>query len=173
MSERTIELVFPSEKHQKLCADFVKDHEKEKPLHGASGIERLPFDTWLERVSSMRKSENLPEGYVPATILLCLAGGELKGFTNIRHHLNERLLRTSGHIGFIVHKDERKKGYGKAILQASLRYAKKHLGIKKALVSCSTRNEASRRTIVSCGGGYENTVQDEEQGNLERYWIDI
>lgn len=173
MGEKPIVLVLPAKKHQKLCEDFVRKHEKEKkPLHGASGIEDLPFDAWLAKVVSLRKGEDLPAGYVPATVLLCLAGERLIGFTNIRHFLNEKLLATSGHIGFLVHKDERRKGYGKAILQASLRYAKDHLAIDKALVSCSVQNEASRRTILACGGVYENTVHDEEQGELERYWIE-
>jgi len=173
MAEKAIELVFPSAKHKKLCEEFVKAHEGEKHVPGASGIEKLPFDEWLEKVRAKHEGENLPKGYVPSTNLLCLYEGRLVGIVDIRHHLNERLLAAGGHIGYTVHKAERRKGFGKAVLQASAAYAKKHFGITTVLVTCHENNEASRRTIKACGGVYENTVYDEELGDVERYWIDV
>jgi predicted acetyltransferase len=47
-------------------------------------------------------------------------------------------------------------------------------GLDRVLITCLVENEASRRTILSCGGVYENTVYCErENENLQRYWIDL
>ncbi|MFX3697458.1 GNAT family N-acetyltransferase, partial [Streptococcus suis] len=37
----------------------------------------------------------------------------------------------------------------------------------KVLVTCSTDNQASRRTIVACG-----VVLEDVRDGVERYWID-
>ena len=42
------------------------------------------------------------------------------------------------------------------------------------LITCKTENEVSRRTILSAGGVYENTLHEPGQGiDLERYWITL
>ena len=48
----------------------------------------------------------------------------------------------------------------------------KAFGLDRVLVTCLTDNEASRRTILACGGVYEKTVFCERDNvSLERYWI--
>ena len=57
------------------------------------------------------------------------------------------------------------------MLKLALEESKK-LGLKKVLVTCYKENEASRRCIVANGGKLENERQEEE-GILQRYWINL
>ena len=57
-------------------------------------------------------------------------------------------------------------------LRLALDFCKRTLGLDRVLITCKTENEASRRTILSGGGVYENTVHEPENNiDLERYWI--
>ncbi|MPN64964.1 hypothetical protein SDC9_212743 [bioreactor metagenome] len=90
-----------------------------------------------------------------------------------RHELNDFLRNYGGHIGYSVHPDERKKGYAKRMLGECLDLCKA-FGLTSVLITCLVGNEASRRTILSCGGIYEGTVycaRDDVQ--LQRYWINL
>ena len=59
------------------------------------------------------------------------------------------------------------KGYGKEQLRLGLAAARKQ-GLERVLITCDEDNEASRRTILSAGGVYENTID-----RSQRYWIDV
>ena len=45
-------------------------------------------------------------------------------------------------------------------------------GLEKVMISCSTENEASERTILANGGVYEKTVSVEDE-QIKRYWITL
>ena len=45
-------------------------------------------------------------------------------------------------------------------------------GLEEVMVSCSTENEASERTILANGGVYEKTVSVENE-QIKRYWITL
>ena len=92
----------------------------------------------------------------------------------VRHTLNDYLRQFGGHIGYSVRPCERRKGYGKEQLRLALDFCKGTLGLDRVLITCKTENEASRRTILSAGGVYENTLHEPGQGiDLERYWITL
>ena len=60
------------------------------------------------------------------------------------------------------------------MLKLALKYCKENLGLDKVLVSCLVENEASRRTILSCGGVFEEKVYEHvENVWLEKYWITL
>lgn len=93
------------------------------------------------------------------------------GAVNIRHRLNEKLLKTGGHIGDGIRPSERRKGYATAMLALALEECKK-LGIDKVLMCCDKDNIGSAKSIVKNGGVLENEV--EEEGHIEqRYWIQL
>lgn len=93
------------------------------------------------------------------------------GAVNIRHYLNDSLLKTGGHIGDGVRPSERRKGYATAMIALALEECKK-LGIHKVLMCCDKENIASAKSIIHNGGILENEV--EEKGHLEqRYWIQL
>ena len=93
------------------------------------------------------------------------------GAANIRHYLNDKLLKTDGHIGHGVRPSERKKGYAAAMIGLALDECKR-LGINKVLICCDKDNIDSAKSIIDNGGVLENEV--EENGHIkQRYWIQL
>ena len=111
---------------------------------------------------------NLPENRVPSIQFVSFdAVGRALGFLNLRLRLNEGLLNYAGHIGYSIRPSERGKGYAKESLRQGLQVAKEK-NIKRALVTCSTENPASRAVILANGGAYEDV-----RNGTERYWIEL
>ena len=93
------------------------------------------------------------------------------GAVNIRHYLNESLLRNGGHIGDGVRPSERRKGIATKMIALALDECRK-LGIEKVLMVCDKENIGSAKSIINNGGVLENEV--EVDGVIEqRYWIDL
>ena len=93
--------------------------------------------------------------------------GQAVGFLNLRLRLSDYLLEVGGHIGYSIRPSERGKGYAKESLRQGLQVAKGK-NIKRALVTCSTENPASRAVILANGGKLEDV-----RNGTERYWIDL
>ncbi|MHC3510540.1 GNAT family N-acetyltransferase [Streptococcus suis] len=127
----------------------------------------LVYEEWLEQNLSNEMGLDLPNGYVPAIQYVSFdQTGKALGFLNLRLRLNDFLLKKGGHIGYSIRPTERGKGYAKDQLRLGLREATTK-NISKVLVTCSTENQASRRTIVACGG-----VLEDIRDGIERYWIE-
>ena len=111
---------------------------------------------------------NLPENRVPSIqYVLFDKSGHALGFLNLRLRLNEGLLNHAGHIGYSIRPSERGKGYAKESFRQGLQIAKEK-NIKRALVTCSTENPASRAVILANGGKLEDV-----RNGTERYWIEL
>lgn len=96
----------------------------------------------------------------------------LLGAVNIRHYLNDSLLKEGGHIGDGIRPSERRKGYATEMIRLALTECKK-LGIEKVLMTCDKDNIGSARSIIKNGGILENEFVNSE-GNIEqRYWISL
>ncbi len=147
-----IKFVRPTHNHKPMLEAFKFAHSDELFLHGASGLERMPLDEWLNKLSNQEQNKHLPDGYVPSTTFMVLNQDEIIGFVNIRHYLNEQLLKSYGHVGYMVHKAHRQKGYGKAMLQFAMHYAKTTLQLNSLLIACDFDNIGSKRLIERCGG---------------------
>ena len=128
------------------------------------------FDYYLKDLENKEEKD----GLVPDSVffLLDVDRNRLLGAVNIRHYLNERLLKDGGHIGDGIRPSERGKGYGTEMVRLALIECKK-LGINKVLMVCDKTNPASRKTIINNGGILENEVIDEDGVIEERYWINI
>ena len=100
-----------------------------------------------------------------------LINGEkrLLGAVNIRHRLNEHLLKSGGHIGYGIRPSDRRKGYATEILRLALEITNE-IGIKKVLVTCNKDNVGSARTIIKNGGIFESEEIDNEN-IVKRFWI--
>lgn len=109
----------------------------------------------------------MPETWVPATTYWLIHKGVFVGHTNIRHQLNEYLLKIGGNIGYYIRPSMRGKGYGTKILELALVEAKS-LGLKKVLVTCEASNLFSKRVIEKNGGQFEDEVD-----SVLRYWIEL
>ena len=96
----------------------------------------------------------------------------LLGAVNIRHYLNDYLLKYGGHIGDGIRPSERNKGYATEMIRLALQECVK-LGIRKVLIICDKSNIASAKTIIKNGGILENEIVDEKGRIEQRYWINI
>ncbi len=127
------------------------------------------FDYYLENLE-IREDKN---GLVPDSTFFCLDDQRniIVGAINIRHNLNDHLLKYGGHIGDGVRPSERRRGYATKMIRLALKECKK-LGIKRVLVVCEKNNVGSSKSIINNGGILENEVI--EDGKIyQRYWIDL
>ncbi|MEI4832157.1 GNAT family N-acetyltransferase [Bacillus sp. FJAT-53711] len=170
-----MKLVKPTHHHRKQIMAYRQAflNSREQP-YGSCSLQHFDsIDEWLEKVKIQEKGENLPPNRVPSTQFLSIENGELVGLINIRHRLTPELLMESGHIGYSVHPEERRKGYATEQLQLSLIEVKK-LGLEKVLITCDKANIGSAKTIQKVGGILENEVISPDTGEIvQRYWIEL
>ena len=169
-----ITLVRPRPEDSKIVMDYKQefiaygDH-----LHGTSMLDDYDvYEEWYTDTMNNTCEETVAEGWVTATTLLAKDENDrLVGMINIRHRLNDYLLRYGGHIGYSVRPTARRQGVATQMLTQALEICRQ-LGIEKRLVTCDKNNIASAATIRRCGGVLENEVYD---GDVltQRYWIDI
>ena len=165
-----MELRRPTLADKETVLEMMAEFEKFQSPHdgGFWDTENFVYEDWLESNQNQEVGINLPEGWVPAIQLVAFArDGQAVGFLNLRLRLSDYLLEVGGHIGDSIRPSERGKGYAKEALSQGLQVAKEK-NIKRALVTCSTENPASRAVILANGGVYEDV-----RNGTERYWIDV
>jgi predicted acetyltransferase len=156
-------------------AEFLRAHRATTPdvptfLHYYD--ENMPFAQYLEVLEQCARGEQLSSGHVPSTFLFAFDGSRIVGRVTIRHELNDFLLRTGGHVGYVVVPEFRRRGYATAMLRHALEYAHDRLGLARVLVTCYDDNVASIRTIERNGGVLEDVVSGSDSGRpLRRYWF--
>ena len=127
------------------------------------------FDYYLDNL----ELKEAKDGKVPDSVFFCLDLDRniFVGAVNIRHYLNEGLLKSGGHIGDGIRPSERRKCYATAMIKLALEECKK-LGIDKVLMVCDKDNVGSAKSITNNGGVLENEIV--EDGVVEqRYWIEL
>ena len=165
-----MELRRPILADKEAVLEMMAEFEQTQSAHdgGFWDAENFAYEEWLKNNQDHEMGINLPEGWVPDIQLVAFSiDGQAVGFLNIRLRLNDFLLEEGGHIGYSIRPSERGKGYAKEALRQGLQVAKEK-NIKKALVTCSVENPASRAVIVSNGGVFEDV-----RNGVERYWIDL
>ena len=165
-----MELCRPILADKETVLEMMAEFEQTQSAHdgGFWDAENFVYEEWLKNNQDHEMGINLPEGWVPDIQLVAFSiDGQAVGFLNIRLCLNDFLLEEGGHIGYSIRPSERCKGYAKEALRQGLQVAKEK-NIKKALVTCSTENPASRAVIVANGGVFEDV-----RNGVERYWIDL
>ena len=128
------------------------------------------FDYYVKNLDTREEAKN---DWVPDKTLFCLDKYKniFVGAVNIRHYLNDELLKTGGHIGDGIRPSERRKGYATAMIALALDECKK-LGIDKVLLCCDKDNIGSVKSIINNGGVLENEVE-EDGYTTQRYWIQL
>ena len=160
----------PTLADKETVLEMMAEFEQTQSAHdgGFWNANNFVYEEWLKNNQDHEMGINLPEGWVPDIQLVAFSiDGQAVGFLNIRLCLNDFLLEEGGHIGYSIRPSERGKGYAKEALGQGLQVAKEK-NIKKALVTCSTENPASRAVIVANGGVFEDV-----RNGVERYWIDL
>ncbi len=165
-----MELRRPRLTDKETVLEMMAEFEKSQSAHdgGFWYTENFVYEEWLETNMQKEMGINLPENRVPSIQFVLFDDvGRALGFLNLRLKLNEGLLNYAGHIGYSIRPSERGKGYAKETLRQGLQVAKEK-NIKKALVTCSVNNPASRAVILANGG----LIEDVRNG-VERYWIEV
>jgi predicted acetyltransferase len=138
-------------------------------------VEREPYDyeAMLRFLEEGEKEECVPEGWVPhSTYWLVDDERQVVGAVNLRHRLNDKLLRVGGHIGYGIRPSARRKGYATRLLALALQHARE-LGLIQVLVVCDKGNVGSERVILRNGGVFESEAAEEDGNVVRRFWIEI
>lgn len=93
----------------------------------------------FRRYVELEKGIGLPEGFVPSVTYWAVVGGEYAGTVNIRPKLNDGLREFGGHVGFIIRKSMRGKGYCRKIIKLALQECRK-LVSEDIILCCDTSN---------------------------------
>ena len=158
---------------QEMIDEWKIDQETNHTNHSPYAIfknDYHDFDYYLEHLEIKEETSEK----VPASVFFLLDEERniLLGAVNIRHYLNENLLKYAGHIGDGIRPSERGKGYGTKLIALALEECKK-LGINKVLMVCNKENIASAKTIINNGGILENEILSEKGTIEQRYWINL
>ncbi len=154
--------------HAALVEEFLARGEPLIPW-----VFKVSGESFAEHVAKLRaysRGEQVPQGFVPnTTFWLVDERRQILGAANLRHRLTRRLLHCGGHIGYGIRPSARGNGHATWLLEQMLRKAAGR-GLRRVLLTCLAKNEASRRVIERCGGRFRNEV-DTPEGPTRRYWI--
>jgi len=170
-----LKLVKPSPEYKELVMDYKREFiANGDSMDGTAGLRNFDtYEEWYSAVLDNQCEDTVREGLVPASTYLAISleNGYLVGMVDIRHRLNDFLLKYGGHIGYSVRKSERQQGYATEILKLALQECPK-LKIEKVLITCDKNNIASAKTVINNGGILENEVTE---GNeiTQRYWVTV
>ncbi len=169
-------LLKPSNEHEHQAKEFIQEFiDNNSEINGTGSLDSYTdkYDEWLVIIEDYSKGLNLKDGYTPASTYFVVRKNDKRivGMINIRHQLNEYLLKIGGHIGYGVRPTERKKGYATEILYLGLEKCNE-LGIDKVLLTCDKDNIGSAKTIQNNYGLLENEI-DNDGTIVQRYWIDV
>lgn len=168
-------LIKPTIDFENEYLDMIQDwkNNNEKPKPWTLNLDTKDFNAMIKTLEGFSNGVGLEENQVEhSTYWLVSNNNRVVGAVNIRHRLNDYLLRIDGHIGGGIRPSDRGKGYGAKMLSLALEVTKT-MGIKRVLVTCNKSNIISEKTIIKNGGVFESE-EIEENGNIvKRFWFDL
>lgn len=135
-------------------------------------IRKRDYHDWENYKNSLEEKDD-SRGLVPDSTYFCLdiSRDIFVGAVNIRHYLNDSLLKNGGHIGDGVRPSERRKGIATIMIGLALDKCRE-LGLNRILMVCDKDNIASAKSIQNNDGILENEINVD--GVIEqRYWIEL
>ena len=170
----TIALIKPTIELKNEYLDMINDWKvnNEKPNPGTLKLDTTNFPMMIEKLDGFTRGIGLDENHVKHSTYWLVDNNRVIGAVNIRHRLNDYLLKFDGHIGGGIRPSERSKGYATLMLSLSLDITK-DMGMNKVLITCNKDNIASEKTIIKNGGVFESE-EIEDNGNIvSRFWIEL
>ena len=133
---------------------------------GENGVDNeffgMSFDDFCNKGFSVYllnlSGENLINGFVPETYYFLyddeIGLDKIIGLFRVRHFLNDSLYWGSGHIGYIIHPEFRKKCYGTLGLKLAIDKLKnmEDFSEDEVFLRCLKTNEASFKVMLKNGG---------------------
>ena len=170
-----IKLVKGSYEYKNQIIDMLKewiDYNENHPEANTSpnAIFRNNYEDFAYYLEHLEYKEP-QEGLVPDSTFFCFDEKRnlMVGAVNIRHDLNDYLLKYGGHIGDGIRPSERRKGYATEMIRLALEECRK-LGLTRVLMTCDKNNIGSAKSIIRNGGILENEVWENDSVK-QRYWI--
>ena len=159
-----IRLVFPTADMEPRVLAFRQNFydANERVISGSYKLDqdRYTYADWLAILERNRSEDTANPKYgVSDTFLAENSAGELVGIINIRYDLTP-FYRDSGHIGYSVVPNQRRKGHATEMLRSVLKLAKQH-GLEEVKLVCTAENVASKKVIIHCGGQLNRSFMSE------------
>jgi len=156
-----------------MIDEWILDHELNQGNRSPWAIFKNDYHDFDNYLANLEISEP-KDGKVPDSVyfLLDIERDIFLGAVNIRHYLNDYLLKFGGHVGDGIRPSERRKGYATEMIRLSLIECKK-LGIDNVLMVCDKTNVGSAKSIIKNGGVLENEFVDDNGKIQQRYWIEV
>jgi len=146
-----LNLVKPNIKYQASYRSYIKELGDEERYPFPLDFNHSDFPAMLDRIQQIEQGTNLPIGFVPSSTYWLIEKHEIIGVSNLRHHLNEQLRTTGGHIGLGIRPSFRGRKLSIQLLKITLTKAVA-MGINEVHIHCYRNNLASAKMIEACGG---------------------
>jgi predicted acetyltransferase len=167
-----MKIIKPSIEYKDTFIDGLKEYQSEGGFPTVNAEDRrYKFSEYVDRLNS-----EFIEGYgdkekIHLEHLWFVDGKKYIGTVLLRHQLNEDLLNIGGNITYEIRPSERRRGYGKKMLELALLVVKER-GFDKVLITCNEDNIASKK-IIEANGGIQDKPFFEEGMRVKklRYWI--
>jgi len=167
-------LIYPNKEHEAAAMEFAAEFaEKNVKLSGSGGLFGFKsYDEWFEKIDDDIKGRKVSEGRASSATFFCVrkSDGMIVGITNIRHTMNDFMLREGGHISFSIRPSQQARGYGDALLKLSLEYARS-IGMGSVMVNCDANNPYARKIIEKNGGVLRDEITKAQLAELCRRYI--
>ncbi len=168
-------------KDKQELLEMLKEYEKSDLFPGIDRYEgirnfeklnHIDFELWLEEQIANEEDENLPDDFSPQTVFIAVNEKDnIVGMTTLRWKEVPALVKFGGYVGYSIRPSQRGNGYAKQVLNLALEKMWEQ-GRNRVLVCCKDFNLPSKNTIESCGGKYDSTYYNAQDGcNHLRYWI--
>jgi predicted acetyltransferase len=135
-------------------------------------------EVFLRDLVDVNVPEVLPDGRKVQRLpfhVFWLTDGEFCGSASLRFQrgTDELPPHVPGHIGYAVVPWKRGRGYASRTLTLLLRIARAE-GLRRVMLTCDSDNEASKRTILNCGGRLAGEAPSPHAAGKTQltFWVD-
>lgn len=151
-------MITPSLEYEASYRDYIRELADEVRHPFPLDLDHEDFPALLDRMADLEAGRNLPAGLVPSSTYWLVESQEIIAVSNLRHELNEEILRCGGHIGLGVRPSRRGEGLGTELMGLTIAAARRR-GIEDVHVHCYASNAASARMIMANGGILHSTIE--------------